>query len=150
MAWVVGLQGAHTQCMHPRDRRQISTGPEVGQAPGGDGPGAKLIDLPPAPDAIELRHLRAFVAVAEELNFSRAAERLYLTQPALSRQIRALERLLGVDLLRRSTHQVELTLGGEALLNRAARTTNGWPASPRAWWTRCCWAWSRSGKHSRR
>lgn len=119
MAWVVGLQGAHTRCMNPRDRRQISTGPEVGQAPGGDGPVAKLIDLPPAPDAIELRHLRAFVAVAEELNFSRAAERLYLTQPALSRQIRALERLLGVDLLRRSTHQVELTLGGEALLNRA-------------------------------
>ncbi len=168
MAWAVGLQGAHTQCMNTRDRRQISTGPEVEQAPGGDGPGATLIDLPPAPDAIELRHLRAFVAVAEELNFSRAAERLYLTQPALSRQIRALERLLGVDLLRRSTHQVELTLGGEALLNRArplladldeavaqpdrlaARTTNGWPASPRAWWTRCCWAWSRSGKHSRR
>lgn len=84
-------------------------------APGG---GAQLIALPKAPDAIELRHLRAFVAVAEELNFSRAAERLYLTQPALSRQIRALERLLGVDLLRRSTHRVELTIAGEALLNR--------------------------------
>jgi acetyl esterase/lipase len=78
-----------------------------------------LIDLPKAPDAIELRHLRALVAVAEELNFSRAAERLFITQPALSRQIRALERLLGVDLLRRSTHQVELTVAGEALLNRA-------------------------------
>lgn len=79
----------------------------------------KLIDLPPAPDAIELRHLRSFVAVAEELNFSRAAERLYVTQPALSRQIRALERLLGVELLRRSTHRVELTLAGEQLLHRA-------------------------------
>jgi acetyl esterase/lipase len=81
--------------------------------------GAQLIELPKAPDAIELRHLRAFVAVAEELNFSRAAERLFFTQPALSRQIRSLERLLGVDLLRRSTHQVELTVAGEALLNRA-------------------------------
>jgi epsilon-lactone hydrolase len=79
----------------------------------------KLAALPPAPDAIKLRHLRAFVAVAEELNFSKAASRLYLSQPALSRQIRALERLVGCDLLRRSTHQVELTLAGEALLDRA-------------------------------
>lgn len=72
-----------------------------------------------APDAIELRHLRAFVAVAEELNFTQAAGRLYLSQPALSRQIGALERLVGCDLLRRSTHRVELTLAGEALLDRA-------------------------------
>lgn len=74
-----------------------------------------------APDAIELRHLRAFVAVAEELNFGRAAARLYLSQPALSRQIRALERLVGCALLRRSTHRVELTLAGEALLERSRR-----------------------------
>jgi acetyl esterase/lipase len=79
----------------------------------------RLLHLPKAPDAIELRHLRAFVAVAEELNFSRAAERLFVAQPALSRQIRALERLIGVELLRRSTHQVELTAAGEALLSRA-------------------------------
>ena len=72
--------------------------------------------LPSAPDALELRHLRAFIAVAEELNFSRAADRLFLSQPALSRQIRALERLVGCELLRRSTHQVDLTPGGEALL----------------------------------
>jgi monoterpene epsilon-lactone hydrolase len=72
-----------------------------------------------APDGVEVRHLRAFVAVAEELNFSRAAERLYLSQPALSRQIRTLERVVGCELLRRSTHRVELTLAGDALLDRA-------------------------------
>jgi epsilon-lactone hydrolase len=77
-----------------------------------------VVAFPQAPEAIELRHLRAFVAVAEELNFGRAAERLYITQPALSRQIRALEQLLGCTLLRRSTHRVELTLAGEALLDR--------------------------------
>lgn len=75
--------------------------------------------LPPAPDSIELRHLRAFAAVAEELSFARAAARLHLSPPALSRQIRMLERLLGCDLLRRSTHHVELTPAGEALLDRA-------------------------------
>ena len=80
-----------------------------------------VLAFPQAPDAIELRHLRAFVAVAEELNFGRAAERLYVSQPALSRQIRALERLVGCELLRRSTHRVELTLAGEALLDRARR-----------------------------
>ncbi|MEW9534658.1 alpha/beta hydrolase fold domain-containing protein [Microbispora sp. NPDC049125] len=82
-------------------------------------PLADVLSLPRPPDAIELRHLRAFVAVADELNFGRAASRLYLSQPALSRQIRTLERLIGCDLLRRSTHRVELTLAGEALLNRA-------------------------------
>jgi monoterpene epsilon-lactone hydrolase len=77
-----------------------------------------VLAFPQAPEAIELRHMRAFVAVAEELNFGRAAERLYITQPALSRQIRSLEQLLGCELLRRSTHRVELTLAGEALLDR--------------------------------
>ena len=70
---------------------------------------------------VEIRHLRAFIAVAEELNFSRAAARLYLSQPALSRQVRALERSVGYQLLRRSTHRVELTLAGDALLDRARR-----------------------------
>jgi epsilon-lactone hydrolase len=82
---------------------------------------AVVLTMQPAPEAIELRHLRAFAAVAEELNFSRAAERLYVSQPALSRQIRALERLVGCELLRRSTHRVELTLAGEALLTRASK-----------------------------
>jgi acetyl esterase/lipase len=85
----------------------------------------RVLPLPPAPDGIELRHLRAFVAVAEELNFGRAAARLYVSQPALSRQIRGLERLVGCDLLRRSTHQVELTLAGEALLDRARELLHG-------------------------
>src|ERR1044072_4179951 len=80
-----------------------------------------LLPFPQAPDGVELRHLRAFVAVAEELNFSRAAERLYLSQPALSRQIRGLERLVGCELLRRSTHRVELTRAGDALLDRARK-----------------------------
>ena len=86
-----------------------------------DHTGRQVLVLPPAPDAIELRHLRAFVAVAEELNFGRAATRLFVSQPALSRQIRSLERLLGCELLRRSTHRVELTLAGDALLDRARR-----------------------------
>ena len=78
-----------------------------------------LLPFPQAPDGIELRHLRAFVAVAEELNFGRAADRLYISQSALSRQIRGLEQLLGCELLRRSTHRVELTIAGEALLDRS-------------------------------
>ena len=80
---------------------------------------ANLLPFPQASDAVELRHLRAFVAVAEDLNFGRAAARLYVSQPALSRQIRALEKLVGCELFRRSTHRVELTLAGESLLDRA-------------------------------
>jgi monoterpene epsilon-lactone hydrolase len=83
-----------------------------------DGP-QNVLALPQAPDAIELRHLRSFVAVADDLSFSRAAQRLFISQPALSRQIRGLERLVGCDLFRRSTQRVELTLAGEALLARA-------------------------------
>src|SRR4051794_2899817 len=85
------------------------------------GPDGRVLAFPTAADAVELRHLRSFVAVAEELNFGRAAERLYITQPALSRQIRMLEQLVGCQLLRRTTRRVELTLAGEALLERARR-----------------------------
>ena len=64
----------------------------------------------------ELRHLRVFVAVAEERNFTRAAERLHLAQQAVSKSVAALERELGVDLLTRTTREVRLTAAGEALL----------------------------------
>jgi DNA-binding transcriptional LysR family regulator len=70
---------------------------------------------------LEVRQLRYFVAVAEELHFGRAAERLGMTQPPLSRAIRELERQLGVLLLKRTTRQVTLTPAGEVLL-RDART----------------------------
>ncbi len=69
-------------------------------------------------EALELRHLRSFVMVADELNFGRAAARLYLSQPALSRQIAALERILGCVLFDRSTQSVALTMAGAALLER--------------------------------
>jgi DNA-binding transcriptional LysR family regulator len=64
----------------------------------------------------ELRHLRAFAVLAEELHFSRAAERLFLTQPALTQTIRQLERTLGVDLFVRTTRAVALSPEGVRLL----------------------------------
>jgi DNA-binding transcriptional LysR family regulator len=70
-------------------------------------------------DELDLRLLRHFVAVAEELHFTRAAARLYLAQQALSRDIARLERQLGVRLLTRTTRRVALTPDGERLLVRA-------------------------------
>src|ERR1051325_5260891 len=69
---------------------------------------------------MELRHLRYFQAVAEELSFSRAAKRLHVAQPALSRAVKQLEQLLGADVLERTRHQVRLTPAGAVLLRDAA------------------------------
>lgn len=68
---------------------------------------------------MELRHLRSFVVLAEELNFRRAAERLYISAPALSVQIKQLEDMLGVRLCERDTTKVRLTPPGEVLLYEA-------------------------------
>ena len=66
-----------------------------------------------------MRHLRALLAVAEELNFTRAAERLHLTQQALSGQIRQLEARVGTRLVDRDSRRVALTPAGEALSEQA-------------------------------
>ncbi|MGZ3099465.1 LysR family transcriptional regulator [Streptomyces sp. H72] len=75
----------------------------------------------PAPVHLDPRLLRAFVTVAEDLHFTRAAARLYVAQQALSRDVRRLERELGAELFVRTTRQVTLTADGERLLPYARR-----------------------------
>jgi DNA-binding transcriptional LysR family regulator len=72
-----------------------------------------------------MRHLRALLALAEELNFTRAAERLHLTQQALSGQIRQLEARVGTQLVERDSHRVALTRAGTTLLEHARSLLSG-------------------------
>jgi LysR family transcriptional regulator, benzoate and cis,cis-muconate-responsive activator of ben and cat genes len=80
---------------------------------------------------MESRELTYFVAVAEELNFGRAADRLGIAQPPLSRAIQQLERRLGVRLLNRTSRRVELTPAGETLLHEGRKALNALEAATR-------------------
>jgi len=82
---------------------------------------AALPEVAGAPQAIELRHLRYFVAVAEAGSFTHAAERMFIAQPTLSQQIRRLEEFVGAQLLHRRREGLQLTKAGAVLLE-AART----------------------------
>jgi DNA-binding transcriptional LysR family regulator len=102
---------------------------------------------------IELRHLRAFLAIAEEGNITRAAARLHLGQPALSRTLRQLEDHLGARLVDRSTHHLRLTTEGrtfrdKALAALAAVDTALDPAGLRGWPLRLGHTWAALGDHT--
>ena len=101
----------------------------------------------------ELRHLRAFVAIADEGNLTRAAARLHLTQPALSRTLQQLEAHLGVRLVQRSTHHLELTAAGQVFRDRARAALAAVdealdPTRAATWPLRLGHAWSALGPHT--
>ncbi|MDC9581482.1 LysR family transcriptional regulator [Xenorhabdus sp. PR6a] len=72
-----------------------------------------------------IKQLQCFLAVAQELNFRRAAERLRMTQPPLTRHIKCLEEILGCELFARNTHEVHLTDAGQILVEKATYLING-------------------------
>src|SRR5580700_8687703 len=85
------------------------------------GPGCLPRAAAEAPSAIELRHLRYFVALADAGSFTHAAERMFIAQPTLSQQIRRLEEIVGTPLLQRRREGLQLTKAGAVLLD-ASRT----------------------------
>ncbi|WP_327351269.1 LysR family transcriptional regulator [Streptomyces sp. NBC_01304] len=102
---------------------------------------------------IELRHLRAFLAIAEEGNVTRAATRLHVGQPALSRTLRQLESHLGARLVDRSTHHLELTAEGRTFREKAAAAlaaveTALDPDGLRSWPLRLGHTWAALGDHT--
>ena len=102
---------------------------------------------------VELRHLRALVAIADEGSVTRAAARLHLTQPALSRTLAQLEAHLGVRLVERSTHHLELTAAGRLFHHRARAALTAVdealdPARAATWPLRLGHAWSGLGSHT--
>lgn len=102
---------------------------------------------------VGLRHLRAFLAIADERNITRAAARLHVTQPALSRTLRDLEAHLRVRLVDRSTHHLELTAAGRTFRDRAAAAVAAVdealdPARAGTWPLRIGHAWSAFGAYT--
>lgn len=122
---------------------RMSTGQDAGQG-AGRGRGAR---------GIEIRHLRAFLAVADESSITRAAARLRLTQPAVSRTLAALEQHLGLVLVDRSTHHLALTAEGVAFRDKAAAAVAAFDEAidsggPRRWPLRLGHAWSAFGPYT--
>src|SRR6185369_5943772 len=107
----------------PADRQELARG----VPPAGNGPGESLagaVQPSPssgrgAPQGVELRHLRYFVAVADAGTFTHAAERMFVAQPTLSQQIRRLEEMIGTPLLQRRREGVRLTTAGTVLLEES-------------------------------
>ncbi|MFI0711823.1 LysR family transcriptional regulator [Streptomyces inhibens] len=105
--------------------------------------------------SIELRHFRCFLAIADTLSVTRAAERLHLTQPAVSRTLRQLENELGVRLVDRSTHHLALTPDGLAFRDRAAIAVTAFDGAlgyghRTSWPLRLGHAWSAAGTDTTR